>query len=501
MRNLLILLLFLHKVVIASPQSLPQDYSYSKRCDVLVDAGLSWSDNSTFHPLSHSAEIRKSVSATKWIQDYTADYAGLAKQLQDSSKNGLSLLFVPGAGASGQNGAETDYDAFAAHISLWAVAQYHTNWYAKLYVRATNEAESLPHYTGISRDIARAGLSTGEIDQSLLGYRSEWATIEYGRSREIWGTLSQKNLLLSENAPAWERILLQLKYKQLTYRWFYGFLESKYVLGENINRYLIGRALEYRNGHNLVISIGDVSTVAGPYRGLDWAFLNPLSVHLEIEQNNRENIEQGNRSNDIFFVNVDYLPFRFLRLSGSFVMDELQIDAQDRREGDADALAFFGRIAWTPMLDPIGITFLLYGNRIGTYAEQHSYGYNNMVSRGELIGHPIGNDADEYVAGVKFILPQNVSLELKIGRYRWGDQSMVLNPYLDSGDHSQTSFPSGNVRTNRFLRFHIDSNPYGDLNLTIDGHIDLNHSGEDSAREKYTLSLGYHLPMMWFIKD
>ena len=242
--------------------------------------------------------------------------------------------------------------------------------------------------------------------------------------------------------------------------------------------------------------MGEVSTLAGPDRPLDWAFLNPISLHLEIEQNNRENNGEGNRSNAIPFLNVDWLPTPTLRLTVSFILDDIQIDSEDRERGAADALGYSGRFAWTPVRKRVGLTLFGYYVRIDTYTLQHSYGYTNLVTRSEIIGHPIGNDADDRALGVRFIFSRPLLLEFKIGSRRWGDNSMLYDPYAGYISMKRKSFPSGDVRTNRYLTMKIKSNPLRNLSLAVNGQFDLHHSGKGSALETWTFTLRYQIPLL-----
>jgi hypothetical protein len=484
----------------AGATTFPQDLDYSYYSEVLIDAGNLWQFNSTFHPFAFQSPDSSSANyiipgAFSWMSRYLDEYASEAAGFHAKLVNDLGVIVIPGLGISGQSGVGSCYNNVAVQPFIWAEARFLNNWYARLYIRATNEVESLPHYTGMTRDISRAGFNTAEIDQSVLGYQNDWINVDYGRNREIWGPLAEDNLLLAGNAPAWERIMVQMTYCRFSYRWFYGFLEAVYSPeGENINRYLVGRALEYRNRHNLVLSIGEVSTLSGPDRPVDWAFLNPFAVHLEIEQNKRENFANSNRSNDIIFLNADWLPIPSLRLSGSFALDEFQIDRQDREEGDADALGLIGRFAWTPLRIPIGLTIFGYAIRVDSFTMQHSYGYTNLVNRGEMIGHPLGNDTDEIVLGVRLLFSHPFLLELKIGQRRWGDNSLLKDPYAAYERHVQHYFPMGEVKTNQYLALEAKYRLFGNLHLDIDGLLDLKHSGQASVLEAWSFSVRYQKP-------
>lgn len=401
-----------------------------------------------------------------------------------------SVKFITGGAVSSQSGAGAEYDEIAVQPFIWSFLRY-MRFYSKIYFRATNQVGSLPHFSGRRQEISRAGFSAAEFDETFIGYGGERFSIGYGRGREIWGTFSDQNLLLAGNSPPYERFILQFKYKRFAYRWFYGsLLSEKDDLSNNINRYLIAKAVEYNNGKNLVMSVGEVTVLSGPDRPVDFSFLNPLALHLEIEQNDRENDEVGNHSNAIVFFNLDWLVNPRWRVAFQFAVDDFQIDAEDRKD-KADALGYQFYTSWTPMVNPVGITVFGFAMRMDTYMLQHSYGYANLVNGGKLIGLSLGNDADDFGFGVRFSSNLRLLAELKYGVRRWGGNSLLLNPYSYYDDFHKTPFPSGEVRTNEYLEVKLLSEPIKRLYFGLDGHLDIEKSGPDSRLEQWTFWLTY----------
>ncbi|MFH0766442.1 MAG: hypothetical protein V2A61_08505, partial [Calditrichota bacterium] len=345
--------------------------------------------------------------------------------------------------------------------------------------------------------IARAGFNAGEIDRGSFGYRNDWANVEFGRGREIVGPMAEDNLALSGDSPAFERLVLQAKHGKFSYRYFYGFLEAVDDTTGNILRYLVGRTLEFNNHRNLVIGLTELSVLAGRERPIDWAFLNPLALHVEIEQNDRDSKPSGNSENGLWILSGDWKVSNRLRLAGSVLLDDFQLDAKDR-EKTQDQLGYQLHCAWTPITQPGIITAWGDYVQIGTFTTQHNTSYTNFVNRGVYLGHPIGNDADLIKVGVRLILRKPVAIEAGYGQRRGGDNSLLADPSKTRHGAPHESFPSGNVRTARFLDFKIDSQPWRNLAVGVEGEIDLMHRGSDSGRERVTITLCYALP---FVKN
>jgi len=481
-------------------QQFPQDFNYSTFTEVLLDAGLQWEMNSSFHPFCtdhFNFSEDRSCKSFGWMNSYLEEHVDDVSSMERGSKNGLGVILMPGMGISYSDGDGSLFDDVAFTPYLWSEMEFHDRFYAQIYFRGTNEPESLPHFSATVENQESNGLRYFEVDQAVIGFRNDWMNIEYGRSREIWGQFTEDNMLLAGNSPSYERLMGQVNYKRFSARWFFGSLNSeKWEYGENINRYISGRTLEYNNRYNLIVSAGEVSMFSGPNRGIDFALVNPLAFPYEIEENDRENDVSGNHSNIIWILNADYLLLRNLRLMGSLMIDDLQLDPKERDDDDADELGYLFKFAWTPMYEPVGFTVFGYGQRIDTYAMIHSYGYSNLVNRGEPIGSSLGNDADDIGLGVRCIFPWNFALEVSRGEKRWGGNSLLFDPYVSYPFAQDGPFPSGEVRMNSYLKARVFIYPYENVLINLGAHFDLINSGTGSEQENYYFSVSYQLPII-----
>lgn len=488
---------------IAFAHTYPNAFGFTNRAQFLLDEGSMWNVNSTFQPLLLPSVVPSRMYDHS-IYRSLKTYSMMQSQLREDTKEGFGAIVVPGFGIARQVGSAKRYEKVALQPSLWVEAYYHQHFYGKLFVRVSNEANSLVGFSGASRTIKRAGFNASEVDVSALGFRNSWVNLEYGRTREIWGPFPNENVFLSTQSAPYERIALELRYKRFRYRWFYGYLESMWdtTVTANVHRYLVGRCLEYQNGKNLVVSFGEFSTLAGPNRSVDMSFLNPVGAHLEIEQNHRTNDTKGNHANNLLYASFDWLAFPSLRISAAIGMDEFQIDFADRNRKEADQLLYNAKIAWTPMKESFTTTFLGNLYYADTYSLQHSYAYTNFVTRNQLMGHPLANDAEEYRAGMRVSynrLPATLTMEY--GYRAWGDSSLSLDPYHPYHSTYRTKHPSGQVRTNRFLAFTLDTEFIERLTCQVSGQFDIGHSGLQSEREAWTISLSYYHPFSYFTKD
>jgi len=202
--------------------------------------------------------------------------------------------------------------------------------------------------------------------------------------------------------------------------------------------------------------MSEITILAGTDRSLDFAHLNPLGVELEIEQNRRENIV-GNQTNAVWIADVDWLAKPGLRLTGSYLIDEIKLDKGNGRA--FNQIGYSARVAWTPYLEPINCT--LYGKvvHIGSYTLRHNYAYCNFVNRGTSLSDTIGNDAEKYTFGVRVIPFQKMIFTAEYWNARRGSNSLQSDPYKVNPSPQRREFPSGTISQEEVLMLHLNYFP------------------------------------------
>ena len=164
---------------------------------------------------------------------------------------------------------------------------------------------------------------------------------------------------------------------------------------ENIdshNRYLVGKGLEWRN-LKLIFSVSEISIYSGLRRPSDLSYLNPLSSHLEVEFNNRQNEIGTDSGNAVWQISTDLIPVKNIRFSSNFVVDELIFDKIELDSGKANGIAYSFRLAFTNELTNNSLfTFDIFYINVGSNTFRHEDGYNNFVHRSLPLGWEFGSD-------------------------------------------------------------------------------------------------------------
>ena len=442
-------------------QEIPNEFMEFQSYKLLIDSGQNWDKHSTFG-LPRFQSI-SNTDAKNWIK---SDSLTIQTRAGIFTKNNAIALYGFG------------------HFS------FKKHYYIYLYPRIVNDPEAFPRYSGIPRDIIRAGFNSGEADLSGIGFQNDWMTLQLGRGRESWGAGNEIHLALSEYSPAYDYGILGLDLGKVRAKYIHGFLEST---EEYINRYINARAIEWTNKRSILIGISETVIYSGERRPLDIAYLNPISNHLEVELNDRLNILGADDANAVWQVSIDWLPLQNLRISWNLLYDEFVLDKIEFENGKENGKAYSGRISYTPIIK--GESFLttyLSLITIGTPTFRHGNGFNNFVQRKMPLGWQYGSDGREIKIGLNYFKRFNFIIQLEAGSREIGEESITTRPYDSYADYLKGKFPSGTVNEYLFIRSGLQF--WSKSNISIIGDIEIKKSSNKEIQISTVFGVNIYLP-------
>ena len=345
---------------------------------------------------------------------------------------------------------------FGSYLSKNKIALYgygfftfKSNFHGYLYPRIVNNPESFDRFTGIPRDIERAGFKSGETDLSGISYENDWMILQFGRGRQSWGAGNDIQLALGEKSPAYDYGMLDLDFGKLKVRYFHGYLETDTLY---YNRYITGRGFEWKNKKTLVLGLSEIVIYSGQNRPIDFSYFNPMSTHLEIELNGRQNQEGTGNGNGVWQISADCLICNNFRISFNYLFDEFTLDNEQNNNGKADARAHSLKVVYTPIkMEKAIISCYLSSIAVGTFTFKHQSGYNNFVQRNKPLGWPFGSDSQEIKFGLNSLYKKSLIANIELGQRSIGEGNFKESPYDGYTHYHEGPFPSGDVKTIKFL--------------------------------------------------
>ena len=388
-------------------QEVPNEFYEFKIQKIKLDHGIDWPRNTTFGPYRFSHNDKKSDS------------------LKINTRIGANLY----------NNKKSIY--------AYCHFTFNTHFHGYLYPRIVSQPEDYNRYSGIPRDISRSGFSSGETDLSGISYENDWMIIQFGRGRQSWGAGNDIQLALSEESNAYDYGMLDLDFRALKVRYFHGYLETDTL---SINRYITGRGIEWNNQSNMLIGLSEIIIYSGKNRPIDFSYFNPISTHLEIEMNDRQNNVGTSSGNGIWQISIDYLPFHKFRLSGNYLFDEFTLDSQQTQNGKGSGRAHSVRFAYAIIKDESTRASIYFSNiSVGTNTFKHQIGKNNFVQRNKPLGWSKGSDTREIQIGFNGNFRHRLLLNIGLGNRIKGEKNILDDSYTGYSDYLSEPFPSGDV--------------------------------------------------------
>ena len=438
-------------------QTIPNEFKEFYKRKLLIDSGQNWHQNSTFGP---------------------------PRMINSKSKTD-SLIIRSRFGIQ----------AFTKARALYGFGHFtfNNNFHGYLYSRVVNNPYLFERYSGIPRDISRYGFTSGETDLSGICFENNWLIFQFGRGRESWGAGNDIQLGLSENSNSYDYGMLDLDFGNLKVRYFNGYLETDSLF---INRYITGRGIEWNNNKNFLVALSEVVIYSGKNRVLDFSYLNPISTHLEIELNEKQNHLGTDNGNGIWQLSMDFLftrnlKFSFNYLYDEFVLDKVQKDANKNNEGGYSLKILHS----SNLFSKHNLLNIYFSNiKIGTNTFRHEDGNNNFVARGKPLGWNYGSDGRESKIGLNLYNDRiNMLVNANFGKRDLGVNSITENSYVPYANYFSSPYPSGDFRKILFLQLGIHwwYRPY--LSFLI--KIDHEKVGEYENLSKVEAGLDIYFPL------
>ena len=198
--------------------------------------------------------------------------------------------------------------------------------------------------------------------------------------------------------------------------------------------------------------MSEIAVYSGLNRPFDLAYLNPISSHLEIELNDRQNQLGTDSGNAVWQFSYDVLIKNNFRFSGNFLVDEFVIDKVEKDQGKTNGLGWSTGFHWTPIKsDKYILSTSASWIHIGTHTFRHESGYNNFIHRSMPLGWEGGSDSEEIVGSVNLYRPNDFLFNFNFGSTAYGENSILFKPYNPYSNYNSGPFPSGEIVKYTFL--------------------------------------------------
>ncbi len=312
----------------------------------------------------------------------------------------------------------------------------------------------------------------GYTEQAYAALHFDKYLVKFGRDFLRWGRGYDASLLLSDEARPLDQLYAGFKLKHLQFHYVAAKLNpvalddsSRWFYRRNFaDRYFAAVRAEVIPSPSLLkLAVTQMVLYAGPERGFEWYYLNPLLIY------HGEQLNEPRKGNTFWGFDFVLRPHARAEIYGQFLLDDHQIEKT--RTDDLEPTEY-GVMLGGVVADPLQWSGATLG---GEYTRVANRTYNTLnlwekfTHRNRPLAHFLGNDFDRVLVYGQVYAGANVQLIFSGERRRRGEgrvDSTFATPWRDlpAGEVYRESFPSGIVeRSTHFdieARWHPQRNFY-----------------------------------------
>jgi len=337
-------------------------------------------------------------------------------------------------------------------LSFWGAASYQPTDYITLYEEAD---------VGRGRDIngtegttASQRLNkwkwdyTADFQRAYVRFHHRNLSGLLGRQTLFWGPGYDGSLIISDNSPSFDMIMVQGNFWHFKFTSFSAMLDKMW--GEHsdptyrflANRYLSGHRIDWLVNNKIELGLSEAVLYAGEAQYMELQYINPVLPYYANQYNS--NLD----NNSLVCFDASFKPTKGYKTYLQFLVDDFAYAGND-----PNAL---GYIAGLYISDPLGISqtdLRTEYTRVDSWTYTHLELENQYTHYGWVIGDHLGPDADQILIELSRILNVDGQVKLIYAYKREGSRT-VADRYRGE-DYKRIKFPSGKVeRQNRLgLRF------------------------------------------------
>ena len=397
--------------------------------------------------------------------------------LNESDKLQMRLL----TSAEGSNNSKES-------LSFWGAISYQPTDYLTLYeevdIGRGREIEGTEGTTASQRLNKWKSDYTADFQKAYIRFHHENFSGLLGRQTLFWGPGYDGSLIISDNSPSFDMILMQGKLWHIKFTSFSAMLDNMW--GEHsdptyrflANRYLAGHRIDWLVNNKVELGLSEVVLYAGEAQYMELQYINPILPYYANQYNS--NLD----NNSLVCFDAIFKPIKGYKAYLQFLVDDFAYAGND-----PNAL---GYIAGLYISDPFGI--LQTGlrteyTRVDSWTYTHLEPENQYTHYGWVIGDHLGPDADQLLIELCRMLSVDGRIKLIYAFKREGSRT-IADRYRGE-DYKKMKFPSGEVKQQHRLglQFAWESSDDLQIDLLIQRSFNRNEPSENELKFK----LGYLL--------
>jgi len=340
----------------------------------------------------------------------------------------------------------------------------------------------------------------GYQEQMYIAYNRDNFSLKYGRDYVKWGYGNSGRLFISDNSRAFNMLALKIQTKWMSFNTFISQLDDMY----SANRYLTATRAEIKLQNKVYIGIGQLALYGGQKQVFDFTMSNPLAFYSFTQDNDHKPMNMMLYTDFACYFRNKY------RFYGEFLIDDFQIDREEKGDLEPNELAFLFGIEGIDLIYGINGWCEFTQARNRTYNVPDARPFEKYLHNNLPIAHPLGTDFQSFNCNFDRWLGNHLKLGLGYALIRKGEGTIrgaFTEPWMDDEVTMSTGYeekiPYGIVETTNNLScsIHYEYNTHIQSEVSI-GFEQIENSDHVESRRRSNpfININLLIDYNWLLK-
>lgn len=247
----------------------------------------------------------------------------------------------------------------------------------------------------------------------------KWMRLQFGKDGLSLGPAKRGNLLLSDNAPPFDNLRMDVSFDRIKFTYLHGWLRSDpYEINSagkiSEKKYFVAHRLEFKIFPWLFVA-GNESVVYGG-RGVQVAYLNPITVYHITEQ------YLGDKDNNTISFDATAFPLKNIKAYASLYLDDFTSSRNPFTYWKQTWAFQFGTY-WVEPFQLRDLDFRFEYSRIEPFVYAHKWDLINYTHFGKGLGSFLQPNSDDYFFEFRYRPARryNIAVNYELTRHGTGD--------------------------------------------------------------------------------
>ncbi|MGB9695766.1 MAG: capsule assembly Wzi family protein [Ignavibacteria bacterium] len=332
--------------------------------------------------------------------------------------------FISKGDSIGKNNIGLSYAGFTVRGSLYNSVGYYFDFNVGRKVFGTPGSSDMllnfvPTFKGNT-----TFLNDGSNYQAFTGYlryenRNKIFALEAGRFQNSIGRGYIDKLFLSNNSVPFDLLKLDLKYKKISYSFFYGSLRGD-SLGVPIDdKNISGHRLDINFSKSFKIGLYESIIISN--NPFSFVFFNPIAFLTSADLNTGG--KETTKNNTILGIDIECQPLKNIAIQGSLLIDDINFSTLFKNDytSNDNKFGFQSGLMWTDAFTMNNLLLTVEYTRLDPFVYSHRKISNSYSHYRMSLGHHLPPNSDEWAIKISYPLSSRAFFSVGYSFVRHGE--------------------------------------------------------------------------------